>query len=343
MPAVIFLRCSRLMQQRKSSTEGSKIEATLLFILIAGSYVGWNIGANDTANCVGTSVGCGLISFRNAVILVGIFAVLGALLQGENVMKTIGKGIVKADLNYPAVAIALVCSGFFVSLATFFRIPTSTSQAIVGGVVGIGLALGAEIDHSKFMYIVESWLICPIMVMVLAFVLMHFANFGLKRIESRSLIVQHAMGRLAILSACYVAYSMGANNAGNAVGPIANLGIFHPKLLLFIGGLSIALGAATYGKKVAHTVGSGITYLDIPGAFIAQVSSAFGMHLFSMLGIPVSTSSAIVGAVVGVGLVKGARAISTNMILAIIIGWILTPTLAAAAAYIFYKAITAVF
>lgn len=337
MPAVTFIWCSRLMQQRKSSSERSKIESTLLFILIAGSYVGWNIGANDTANCVGTSVGCGLISFSNAVILVGIFAVLGALLQGENVMETIGKGIVKTDLNYPAVVIALICSGFFVSLATFFRIPTSTSQAIVGGVVGIGLALGAEIDHSKFIYIVESWLICPIMVMVLAFVLMHFVNFGLKRIESRSLLVQHAMGRLAILSACYVAYSMGANNAGNAVGPIANLGIFHPKLLLFIGGLSIALGAATYGKKVAHTVGSGITYLDIPGAFIAQVSSAFGMHLFSMLGIPVSTSSAIVGAVVGVGLVKGARAISTKMILTIIIGWILTPTMAAAAAYLFYK------
>jgi PiT family inorganic phosphate transporter len=261
--------------------------------------VGWNIGANDTANCVGTSVGCGLISFRNAVVLVAIFTLLGALLQGGNVMHTIGKDIVKDDLNYPAVVIALICSGFFVTLATFFRIPTSTSQAIVGGVLGIGLAVGAEIDYSKFTYIVESWIICPVMVMVLAFVLMRYVNFILKRFESRSLLMRHAMGRLTILSACYVAYSMGANNAGNAVGPIANLGIFHPKLLLLIGGLSIALGAATYGKKVAYTVGSGITPLDISAAFIAQISAAFGLHLFSILGIPVSTSSAIVGAVVG--------------------------------------------
>ena len=84
-----------------------------------------------------------------------------------------------------------------------------------------------------------------------------------------------------------------ANNAGNAVGPIANLGILHPKLLLLMGGISIAVGAATYGKKVADTAGKGITPLDIPGAFVAQISSAVGIHFFSVLGIPVSTSSAI--------------------------------------------------
>ncbi len=304
--------------------------------------MGWNIGANDTSNCVGTSIGCGLISFRNAVVLVSVFALLGALLQGQHVMHTIGKGIVKANLSYPAVIIVLTCSGFFVTLATFFRIPTSTSQAIVGGVMGIGLALGAEIDFVKLVTIAESWVICPILVMVLAFALMHLVNFILPKFGSRSLLMQHAMGRLAILSACYVAYSMGANNAGNAVGPIANLGIFHPKLLLFIGGLSIAAGAVTYGKKVAHTVGSGITRLDIPAAFIAQVSAAFGMHFFSLLGIPVSTSSAIVGAVVGVGLVKGFKAISAKMVLTILAGWLLTPTLAAAAAYLCFKLISAV-
>ena len=312
-----------------------------MFILGAGVYVGWNIGANDTANCVGTTVGCGLISFRNAVFLVAIFTVLGALLQGQEVMNTIGKGIVKGDLSYTAVFVALICSGFYVTLATFFRIPTSTSQAIVGGVVGIGLSLGAEIDHSKLISIVESWIICPIMVVALAFALMHLLNFIVRKFESRTLLLQHVMGRLAILSACYTAYALGANHAGTAVGPIGNLGIFHPKILLFMGGLSIAFGAATYGKKVAHTVGTGITPLDISGAFIAQISSAFGMHLFSMLGIPVSTSSAIVGAVVGVGLVKGAKAISTKIVLTILIGWILTPTMAAVTAYFLFKAVTA--
>ena len=284
-------------------------------------------------------MGCGLVSFRNAVILVSIFAILGAMLQGQYVMETIGKGIVKTNLDYVAVCIALICSGFFVTLATFFRIPTSTSQAIVGGVVGIGLAVGAEVDFSKFIVIAESWVICPILVMALAFGLMYVVMKTLQRFMTKSLLFQQAFGWLAILSACYVAYSMGANNAGNAVGPIANLDVLHPKLLLLIGGTSIALGSATYGKKVADTVGKGITPLDIPGAFVAQVSSAFGMHLFSIIGIPVSTSSAIVGAVVGVGLVKGIRAISKRTIFTILIGWILTPCLAATSSFVLYKLI----
>ena len=292
---------------------------------------------------MGTSVGCGLISFRNAIILVAIFSILGALLQGQNVMNTIGRGIVKSDLSYLAVIIALVCSGFFVTLATFFRIPTSTSQAIVGGVVGIGLAVNAEVDFSKFIVIAESWVICPLMVMALSFGLMHLVKLILRRFETASFRFQNALGWLAIGSACYVAFSMGANNAGNAVGPIANLGILHPKLLLLMGGLSIAVGAVTYGRKVADTVGKGITPLDIPGAFVAQVSSAFGMHLFSLLGIPVSTSSVIVGAVVGVGLVKGMKAISKKTIATILLGWLLTPTFAAVSSYLLYKFIKTLF
>jgi len=317
----------------------SVIEPIFIILLGASAYVGWNIGANDTANCIGTTVGCGLLSFKRAVILVAAFAILGAMLQGHHVMNTIGKGIVKTDLNYLAVCVALICSGFFVTLATFFRIPTSTSQAIVGGVVGIGLAVGAEVDYSKFILIAESWIICPLLVMALAYGLMHLIRLVLRRSEARSLLFQQTFGYLAIISSCYVAYSMGANNAGNAVGPVANLNIFPAKLLLFIGGVSIAVGAWTYGQKVADTVGKGITPLDIPGAFVAQISSAFGMHLFSMFGIPVSTSSAIVGAVVGVGLVKGAGGISLKTILTILIGWALTPTLAGTVSYLLYKVI----
>ena len=268
-----------------------------------------------------------------------IFSILGAMLQGNHVMKTIGKGIVKADLDYIAIIVALICSGFFVTLATFFRIPTSTSQAIVGGVLGIGLATGADINYGKLITIAESWIVCPLLVMGLAFVLYHLLVFILQRVTRNLLLFQQYLGVLAILSSCYVAYSMGANNAGNAVGPIANLGVVPPRLLLAIAGVSIAIGAVTYGKKVADTVGKGITPLDIPAAFIAQLSSAAGMHLFSMLGIPVSTSSAIVGAVVGVGLVKGVRSISRKTIVTILAGWVLTPLSAALTSFLLYRLI----
>lgn len=308
---------------------------------MAGTYVGWNIGANDTANCIGTTVGAGLLPFPRAVLVVAVFAILGALLQGQHVMKTIGKGIVHHELNFLAVCVALICSGFFVTLATFKRIPTSTSQAIVGGVVGIGLAINAPINTAKFWTIAGSWIVCPLMVMSLAYVLSKLVGIILDKVQANILIVQQVMGWLAILSGCYVAYSMGANNAGNAVGPIASLGLFPPTLLLALGGGAIALGAITYGRKVADTVGKGITTLDVRGAFVAQTASAAGMHLFSVWGIPVSTSSAVVGAVVGVGLVKGARTISKKTILTILIGWVLTPCLAAGTSFLTYRLISA--
>jgi PiT family inorganic phosphate transporter len=317
----------------------STIELIFIALLGAGAYVGWNIGANDTANCIGPTVGGGLLSFRDAVILVSIFVILGGVLQGKHVMKTIGKEIVSTDLDTTAVFIALVSSGFFVTLATFFRIPTSTSQAIVGGVLGVGLSIGAEINYAMIITIAESWIICPFLVMVVAYVLLHLIGSILRRLGPRSPNFQNMLGWLAIMSSCYVAYSLGANHAGVAVGPIANLGVVNPIILLIIGGISIAAGAVTYGEKVTDTVGKGIAPLDIPGAFVAQISSGFGIHLFSVIGIPVSTSSAIVGAVVGVGLVKGAKAISKKTILTILTGWLLTPTLAGTLSFMLYKAL----
>jgi PiT family inorganic phosphate transporter len=137
-----------------------------------------------------------------------------------------------------------------------------------------------------------------------------------------------------------VAYSMGANNVGDAVGPIANLGIIHPRILVAIGGGAIAVGALTYGKNVSDTVGKGITPLDLPGAFSAQIASAFGIHVFSMMGIPVSTSSAIVGAVAGTGLVSGVRSVRRRTLLIILVGWVLTPSFAGLSSFFLYRGIT---
>lgn len=319
------------------------IEFVLVILLTAGAYVGWNIGANDTANCIGTTVGAGLLPFRRAVLLVAIFAVLGAMLQGQHVMETIGKDIVKGDLNFLAVCVALICSGLFVTLATFKRMPTSTSQAIVGGVVGIGLSINAEINTAKFWAIAGSWIVCPVMVMALAFFLSKLLGAVLKRIRANMLMIQQVIGWLAITSGCYVAYTLGANNVGNAVGSLSSLELFSPTLLLALGGGAIALGSVTYGRKVADTIGKQITPLDVRGAFVAQTASAVGMHLFAVWGIPVSSSSAIVGAVVGVGLVKGARTISKKTVITILVGWVLTPCLAAFTAFMVYRLLSPVF
>ena len=132
-----------------------------------------------------------------------------------------------------------------------------------------------------------------------------------------------------IASSAYVSFSLGANDIGNAIGPLLNKFPDDAVLLAILGGTAMAAGALTFGRRVTETVGRRITPLDYSGALAAQLSAAFGVHMFSVLGIPVSTSQAVVGAVIGIGLTKGVKAVSTRKVVTIVIGWVLTPLCAA--------------
>ena len=335
----------------------------IVALLVAAFYVGWNIGANDAANCIGTTVGAQIVSYRTAVILMSVFVILGGTLQGHHVMKTVGKGIVITEVAvyeeqnavpapdefrayFPedrlpdlAILVALLSAGFFVTLATFTSTPVSTSQAIVGGVAGVGIGIvGAEASFFKLgvlLKIFGAWVISPILTMVLAFVT--YLLLGRTLRNFRAIFWSNFMGYAVLLSAAYVSYSLGANDVANATGPLLNRFPDKGPQLAALGGIAMAAGALTFGHRVTDTVGKSITPLDYSGALAAQLSAAFGVHLFSMLGIPVSTSQAIVGGVIGVGLTKGARAVSTQKIATIFVGWILTPTCAAIFAAVMYR------
>ncbi len=140
-----------------------------------------------------------------------------------------------------------------------------------------------------------------------------------------------------IVSAAYVSYSLGANDVGNAIGPLLARYPDHGVSLALLGGLSMALGAWLFGSRVSDTVGKQITALDYGGAWCAQLAAAAGVHLFSLLGIPVSTSQAIVGGVIGVGLTHGMRAVSRRRIATIFAGWVATPLTAACFAALLYR------
>ena len=311
----------------------------IILLVAAGIYVGWNIGANDTANCIGTAVGSGLISYSKAVILIAIFIILGASIQGERVIETIGKGIVTEIIPVPAIIIALLSAGAFVTIATYLKLPVSTSQAIVGGVTGVSLSVGANVAWNEVLSIILCWIINPIATLVIAYGLYHILNALARRVR-RIRVWERFIIVLLVVTISYMAYSLGANHAGNAVGPIANLGIIKLRWLAIIGGLSIALGSLTYGHRVSETVGKSITLLDPITACAAQLSIAIVVHMFSILGIPVSTSQAIVGGVIGVGLVRGVTAINRDIIIKIIIGWIATPLISAILAFSIYKVVT---
>ncbi len=309
----------------------------LIILFTAGAYVGWNIGANDAANCIGTSVGSGLLSYRKGILLVAVFVVVGALLQGQNVMKTIGKGIVAAELPPAAVFAALLSAGLFVTLATWFRLPVSTSQAIVGGVAGVGFSTGLEVNVAKLATIAQVWVVCPFLTGLLAFIFYKLLSIPIRKIQ-RPELWDRVVNVLLVGSAGYVAFSLGANDVGNSVGPIANLGV-HTSWLSLFGGVALATGALTFGRRVTETVGSGITPLDPLSASAAQLAAALGVHFFSVLGIPVSTSQSVVGAVVGVGFVHGVKAIERRRVFEILGGWVATPTVAGLFSFGLYRLI----
>lgn len=332
-------------------------------MLAAAFYVGWNIGANDAANCIGTTVGAQIISYRKAALLMSVFVILGGTLQGHHVMKTVGKGIVITEVEafeeynaapapsefqafFPdnrlpdlAILVALLSAGLFVTLATFTSTPVSTSQAIVGGVAGVGIGIvGAQATYFKLgvlLKILGAWVVSPILTMILAFLC--YLALGRMLRRTRAIYWSNFMAIAVLLSAAYVSYSLGANDVGNAIGPLLNRFPDKGPYLAALGGVAMAVGALTFGQRVTDTVGKSITPLDYSGALAAQLSAAFGVHVFSMLGIPVSTSQAVVGGVIGVGLTKGAQAVSTRKISTIFLGWVVTPVCAAIFAALAYR------
>ncbi|RJO63417.1 MAG: anion permease [Candidatus Omnitrophota bacterium] len=299
------------------------------FTVIMAVGVGWSIGANDAANSMGTAVGSRVLTLRQAIILIVIFGFLGALLQGAHVAKTIGKGIVPLDSleRTTAVYIALVASFAacaWVVLATYWKMPISTSHSIVGAVAGAGLAIGAPVRWKVLLDIFMCWIFTPLGAAILGYIFYKVFKSIFYRIIPRRYI-KLIMSILIILSGCYVAFSWGANDVANAVGVISGANIFSPTISVLIGGAAIVLGIVTWGYKVIETIGSEITHLLPLMAFSAQLASAINVHIYTLFGIPVSTSHSIVGAIFGVGLVKGVRVVNLRILREIVLCWLATP------------------
>ncbi|MCI2426779.1 inorganic phosphate transporter family protein [Candidatus Acetothermia bacterium] len=310
-------------------------------LLFGGFYVGWNIGANDAANCMGTPVGSGLLSYRRAANIVALFAIIGALLHGNAVIETVGRGIVAEELPYIAVLVVLIAAGLFISLATLLHLPVSTSQAIVGAMSGVGFAVGTTVDLSLVSHIGLGWIVSPGLTAVIAFALYHLLAIPMHRIKG-FIQWERVLRILVLVSVAYMAFAMGANNVGNAIGPIVNVG-GDPDWLTLLGAAALAVGILTGGRRVTQTVGSGITPLDPLGAFTAQLAAALAIHSFSLIGLPVSTSQAVIGAIAGVGLVKGMSAVNRRQLFQIVIGWMATPITAGLLAFGLYRLLSLFF
>ena len=414
-------------------------ESGTWFLILAfafGMYMTWGIGANDVGNAMGTSVGSGAITIKQAIIIAGIFEFAGAFLAGGTVAGTIKSGIIDPSvlastphlLVYGMLA-SLLASGIWLMVASGRGWPVSTTHTIVGALVGFG-AVGIGLHAVKWgglAEIVASWFISPVSGGIIALILMlsvrklvfetddpfgnakKWAPFyvflvgyivalvtiskGLKNFDLHFTLIQTQIGSIVVgilvailgkilvnkvkvdnaadknfhyasvekvftpmmvFTAAAMAFAHGSNDVANGIGPMAAaIQIIETQavsatspvtpLMLFIGGLGIVAGLATYGYKVMATLGHKITELTPTRAYCATIAAAFVTVAASGLGLPVSTTHIAVGAVMGVGIARGIGALDLRVVRGIVVSWLVTVPVGAILAAITFHILRASF
>jgi len=329
----------------------------ILFFLTSGLFLGWSLGANDASNVFGSAVGSRMVSFRKAAIIASVFVILGAVIQGAGTSGTLGRlGAVNALGGSFTVALAAAVT---VYLMTKFALPVSTTQAIVGAIIGWNFFTGNPTDGKTLTQIVSTWISGPLLGAVFA-ILLYIILKKIKRSAQIHLVLFESYIKTGLIVAgAFGAYSLGANNIANVMGVFIpafnlhdlNLGLFSlssSQQLFLLGGLAIAAGILTYSRRVMETVGTGIMELSSEAALVTVLSQALVLFIFSSSWlsslfvraglppipmVPVSASQVIIGSVIGIGLYKGARNINFRILGEIAAGWLATPVVSGLLAF----------
>ena len=329
------------------------MEVSVLLFLTSGLFLGWALGANDAANVFGTAVGTRMIRFSTAAIICSVFVILGAVLSGAGTAHTLGK--LGAISTLPGAFMAALAAALAVYFMTKAGLPVSTTQAIVGGIIGWNLFSATSTDIDSLETILSTWVVCPILSAVIAMALYKLVVWVLNY-QKIHLLRTDAYTRLGlVLAGAFGAYSLGANNIGNVMGVFVSSSPFtdfsvadlftisSAQQLFLIGGVSIAVGVMTYSKRVMLTVGGGLMPLSPIAAWVVVVAHSIVLILFASQGleaflmsyglptiplVPVSSSQAVIGAVLGIAVIKGGRGILWGVLGRIGLGWVVTPIIA---------------
>ncbi len=324
----------------------------IILFLSSGLLLGWSLGANDAANVFGSAVGSKMVSFRQAAIISSIFVIIGSVVQGTGASDTLGRlGAVNAIGGSFTVALA---AAIVVFMMTKFALPVSTTQAIVGAIIGWNLFTGNPTDATTLTNILSTWVSGPVLGAVFA-VILYILLKTVKRKSAIHLVRFESYIRTGlIIVGAFGAYSLGANNIANVMGvfvPAFNLHPLDLKLftlssqqqLFLLGSLAIAAGIITYSRRVMEQVGNNIMELSSESAMVVVLSQALVLFIFSSSGlsaflrnaglpaipmVPVSSTQVMIGSIIGIGLYSGARNINFRILGEIAAGWILTPLIA---------------
>jgi PiT family inorganic phosphate transporter len=303
--------------------------------LLGSLLVAFVIGSNDASNALGICIGCQLIKFKKAILLFGLFVLLGITLQGNEVMNTVGRDLL--DVNVPVLGVALLVTALLIALSNWKKLPLSSHQIIIGSLTGSGAASGVEINLSALLQIVFSWLISPLGAFFFALISYKIMEKTLSRLPLFR--VESTLRILLMLSGFLIAYNTGANELATVLAGATCSGLINPAQACLGGSLLVLLGAALLSPRVIETVGKGITILDPFSGFAAQFGAGSCVLLFTTLGMPVSTTYCIIGGIIGVGVLKGVATVRFDLIRKMLINWMVAPLSAGLICFTLTKAL----
>ena len=335
------------------------MDVAILLFLTSGLFLGWSLGTNDAANVFGTAVGTRMLRFTTAAAICSAFVILGAVTGGTGPAETLGR--LGGVNTLPGAFMAALAAAAAIYGMSRLGLPVSTMQAIVGAIIGWSLFTATTTDASTLGTIVATWVIGPVIAAVIAIALFVLTK-RLLSIVKLHLVRVDAYTRLGLVVAgAFGAYSLGANNIANVMGvfvpaaPFGDLDILglvqlSPTQQLFLlGAIAISVGVFTHSKPVMMTVGNGLMPLSPVTAWVVVVAHGLVLFVFASetiegwlqaLGlptiplVPVSSTQAVVGAVLGIGLLKGGRGLRWRVLAGIGAGWVLAPLIALVVSFV---------
>jgi phosphate/sulfate permease len=291
---------------------------------LAPILIAFGIGSNDTSNSLGICIGSGVIKLKKAVLLFGCFVFAGIVLQGQGVMKTVGKDLLEVNLSILSISFSI--SAFLIILSNWKRLPLSTHQVIIGSLAGSGVASGADINFLSLFEITFSWIVSPLIATLFSIVIYKIMEKSLSKLSFFS--IERTLRILLLIGGILIAYNTGANELATVLGPVIHSGLIGEMPSFLLGSVFVFLGAVLLSHRVIETVGKGITALDPYSGFAAQFGAGSCVLLFTFLGMPVSTTYCIIGGISGVGILKGVETVRVKLIKKVVSNWILAPSLA---------------
>lgn len=306
----------------------------VLIVVLALSFDFIN-GFHDTANTIATSISTRVLTPRIAIAMSAIFNFIGAL-TNQKVAGSVANEIVNNKMIGLQVVIAALISAIIWNLATwYFAIPSSSSHALFGSIIGAAVAYTSSFDVLKWGGILKKILIplfsAPVIGFILGYLIMNLLNICLKRASPQ--FVNKWFSKLQILSAASMSFSHGSNDAQKSMGIITlalivsnmNNGSVHtPYWVIVICAVAMALGTSVGGWRIIKTVGVNIMKMKPIDGFAAQTGSAIIIDVMTRLGNPVSTTQIITTSIMGIGASKRLSAVKWPMAFKILQSWLLT-------------------